>query len=151
MPRLPTCLAALAILSATACTSVLEETDPVDVRVVDLVPAVGTGSGQAWRVTFDVENRSDEDLPVRAMDVEMRLNGSELGRGRTEEPFRLPPYGGARVEATLEGTWLGLAQQVLNLAERRSFDWQVRGTLTTADEVLRFRDDGTLLDDGEDW
>lgn len=152
MPRLLPCLASLAFLAVAACTSVLEDEGPIEVKVVDLVPA--PGAGQAWRVTFDVDNRTAEDLAIQTMDVEMRLNGSDLGRGQAEEPFRLPPYGGARVEATLEGTWLGLAQQVLNLAARRSFDWQVRGTLTTegpAPETLRFRNDGTLLDDDEDW
>jgi hypothetical protein len=151
LPRLLSLLAALATLGAAACTSVLPDGDPVEVRVVDLVPAAGTGSGQAWRVTLDVDNRSGDDLLVRRMDLEMRLNGSDLGRGGTGQPFRLPPYAGARVEATVEGTWLGLARQVLNLAERRSFDWQVRGTLTTEEGTLRFRNDGTLLDDGEDW
>lgn len=139
-------------LALSSCGSLIEHDGPIAVTVVDLMPAVG--AGQAWRVTFDVENDSADDLAVRAMDVEMRLNGADLGRGTTDAPFRLPPYGGARVEATLEGTWLGLARQMLTLAERRSLDWQVRGTVTTEGpqpRIFRFRNDGTLLDDGEDW
>jgi hypothetical protein len=147
-------LAAFAVLAASACAPVFGDAGPVDVTVVDLVPAVGRGTGQAWGVTFDVDNRSARDLAIRAMDVEMRLNGSDLGRGSAEAPFRLPAYGTARVELTIEGTWLGLARQMLNLADRQSFDWQVRGTLTAegpSPETLHFRNDGTLLDDAADW
>ncbi len=127
----------------------------VTVELADLVPAPGP-AGQRWQALVDVENRGGSMMAVRDMTVELRIDGTEFGRGRVERPFTLPPYGDARVTVWLDSTWLAMARQMLAVLDGAAdLDWELRGTAWVetpggGERAVPVRGAGSLLE-GAGW
>ena len=88
-------------------------------------------------VTLTVRNPNDRPLPIKAMTCRLQIEGSEVARGASTLDRQIPAFGDALVDLDIEGSLLGLIQQLPSLSLKDApLDWTVSGTVTIADGFL---------------
>jgi LEA14-like dessication related protein len=48
---------------------------------------------QRFKVTMHVQNPNDRALPIKSVDCALQIEGEEVGRGESTEPFNVPAHG----------------------------------------------------------
>jgi LEA14-like dessication related protein len=48
---------------------------------------------QRFKVTLHVQNPNDRALPIKSVKVALEIEGVEVGRGESTEPFNVPAHG----------------------------------------------------------
>jgi LEA14-like dessication related protein len=64
------------------------EITPTSVEVVDVQI-----TQQRFKVGLHVQNPNDRSLPIKSANCTLQLQGVEVGRGETTEPFEVPAHG----------------------------------------------------------
>ena len=88
-------------------------------------------------VTLTVRNPNDRPLPIKAMTGRLQIEGNEVARGASTLDRQIPAFGDALVDLDVEGSLVGLIQQLPSLSLKDApLDWTVSGTVTVADGFL---------------
>ncbi|MGE0387844.1 MAG: LEA type 2 family protein [Gammaproteobacteria bacterium] len=131
MPALPRFLFALALFAIAGCARVPERIDPPSVALSDLRLVDMTLIEQTFAVKLRVRNPNPFDVPVRALDCAVEINGTQVATGASERPVTLPALGETFADVRAV-TSLGAVLQQLGAMSRggtRALRYRVHGTL----------------------
>jgi LEA14-like dessication related protein len=81
--------AAAALLSA--CAAVHFQAPDITPTAVELIDA--QLDEQRFKVTLHVQNPNDRALPIKTVNCALEIQGVEVGRGASSEPFSVPAHG----------------------------------------------------------
>ena len=83
-------LSAGAVLLSACAAMHLQAPDitPTAVELVDVAL-----DQQRFKVTLHVQNPNDRALPIKSVKVALEIEGVEVGRGESTEPFNVPAHG----------------------------------------------------------
>jgi LEA14-like dessication related protein len=97
-----------------ACSSLTHLQAPdITATAVELVDLQLTA--QRFKVGLHVQNPNDRDLPIKSANCALEIQGVEVGRGETTQPFNLPAHGESDVDMIVT---TNLASSVPNLIAR---------------------------------
>ena len=83
-------LPGVAVLLGACAVMHLQAPDitPTAVELVDVAL-----DQQRFKVTLHVQNPNDRALPIKSVKVALEIEGVEVGRGESTEPFNVPAHG----------------------------------------------------------
>jgi LEA14-like dessication related protein len=83
-------LSGVAVLLSACAAMHLQAPDitPTAVELVDVAL-----NQQRFKVTLHVQNPNDRALPIKYVKVALQIEGVEVGRGESNEPFNVPAHG----------------------------------------------------------
>ena len=83
-------LSGVAVLLSACAVMHLQAPDitPTAVELVDVAL-----DQQRFKVTLHVQNPNDRALPIKSVKVALEIEGVEVGRGESTEPFNVPAHG----------------------------------------------------------
>ena len=74
-----------------ACAVMHLQAPDITPTAVELVDAAL--DQQRFKVTLHVQNPNDRALPIKSVKVALEIEGVEVGRGESTEPFNVPAHG----------------------------------------------------------
>jgi len=83
-------LAAVAILLG-ACAAMHFQAPDITPTAVELMDV--RLDQQRFKVSLHVQNPNDRALPIKSANCTLQIEGVEVGRGETSEPFNVPAHG----------------------------------------------------------
>jgi LEA14-like dessication related protein len=83
-------LSAVAVL-LTACAAVHFQAPDITPTAVELMDV--QLNQQRFKVTLHVQNPNDRALPIKSVNCALQIEGVEVGRGESTEPFSVPAHG----------------------------------------------------------
>jgi LEA14-like dessication related protein len=99
------------LLSACALTRLqAPDITPTSVELVD-----AQLDQQRFKVGLHVQNPNDRSLPIKSANCALQIQGVEVGRGETTEPFNVPAHGESDIDMIVT---TNLATSVPNLVMR---------------------------------
>jgi hypothetical protein len=121
--------AALVLVIAVAGCAGYRDPIPPQVRLADLRPAVSGGLlEQRFRLDLRVTNPNDFDLDIRAISVDLDLNGQPFASGLSNQSATVPALGNALVPVELSSGILEVARQLLGITQSTEFSYRLKGT-----------------------
>ena len=109
--RLP--LLCLSVTLLSACSLMHLQAPDITPTSVELVDA--QLDQQRFKVGLHVQNPNDRSLPIKSANCALQIQGVEVGRGETTEPFDVPAHGESDIAMTVT---TNLATSVPNLVMR---------------------------------
>jgi LEA14-like dessication related protein len=108
---------ALGLLGALllGCCSLTPHFETPQLSVVDVRILGGDLWSQRLKVRLHVQNPNDRELPVRALQYTIEVEGQTFATGESTEPFVVPPLGASDFDMTINAN---LAGTVLKLIGR---------------------------------
>ena len=111
VPRLLALLVLAALLSACSLMQLkAPDVTPTTVEVVDVQL-----TQQKFNVGLHVQNPNDRSLPIKSANCTLQIQGVDVGRGETTEPFEVPAHGESDINMVVT---TNLATSVPNLVMR---------------------------------
>lgn len=101
---------------------------PPQVRLADLRPATGGLLEQRFRLDLRVTNPNDFDLDIRAINVDLDLNGRPFASGLNNQSVTVPALGNALVPVELSSGILEVVQQLMGMTRSTEFSYHLKGT-----------------------
>jgi len=99
------------LLSACALTRLqAPDITPTSVELMDVQV-----TEQRFKVGLHVQNPNDRSLPIKSANCALQIQGVEVGRGETTEPFNVPAHGESDIDMIVT---TNLATTVPNLVMR---------------------------------
>jgi LEA14-like dessication related protein len=91
-------LSGVAVLLSACAAMHLQAPDitPTAVELVDVAL-----NQQRFKVTLHVQNPNDRALPIKYVKVALQIEGVEVGRGESSEPFNVPAHGETDFDMTV--------------------------------------------------
>ena len=109
--RLPLLCLSASLLSACSLMHLqAPDITPTSVELVDAQIAE-----QRFKVGLHVQNPNDRSLPIKSANCALQIQGVEVGRGETTEPFNVPAHGESDINMVVT---TNLATSVPNLVMR---------------------------------
>jgi len=141
MPRFLTLLAVLGLcLAATGCASLTSlETPELKVTSFRVLEQESASLEQRFAVGLRVINPNNRDIDVDGIDFSLDLNGRQLARGVSDEPFRLPRLGEAETSVVVSTSLLDMLRQAVELGQQEedTLKYRLRGRLHLGGVFLR--------------
>ena len=135
--RNPLCPVLLCAVLVAGCATLTERWQSPEVAFAGLRLKEVTLARQTVIVTLTVRNPNDRPLPIKAMTGRLQVEGNEVARGASTLDRQIPAFGEALVDLDVEGSLVGLIQQLPSLSLKDApLDWTVSGTVTVADGFL---------------
>jgi LEA14-like dessication related protein len=102
------------LLSACAVTRLQPpDVQPTSVELMDVAL-----DRQRFKVGMHVQNPNDRDLPIKSANCTLEIQGVEVGRGETSQPFNVPAHGESDVDVIVTtNAATSLPNLVLRLAQ----------------------------------
>jgi LEA14-like dessication related protein len=116
MPLRTGAIALLALLAAFGCA--MRDAPALDVglqsvSLVDVQPLE-----QRFQLGLRFTNRTDRDIAVDGLTYRLDINGREFANGVSNQPFTVPRFGEARIEAAATSSLSGVLAQLEELRKR---------------------------------
>lgn len=118
----------LVVLLAVAGCARFGDPIPPQVRLADLRPMAGGLLEQRFRLDLRVTNPNDFSLNIRAVSVDLDLNGQPFASGLSNQSARIPALGNAVVPVEVSSGILDLARQLLGMSQTTEFSYRLKGT-----------------------
>lgn len=101
---------------------------PPQVRLADLRPLSGGLLEQRFRLDLRVTNPNDFSLDIRAVNVDLDLNGQPFANGLSNQSVTIPALGNGIVSVELSSGILAVVQQLMGMTQNTEFSYQMKGT-----------------------
>lgn len=124
-------LAAFAIL--TGCSSLGgPELDVPQLAIVSIATTSSDMFNQQFVVRLNIENPNDIELPVKAIDYRLFLEGDSFAEGMWKHPFKVPAKGEKEVDMMVTTNFVsGLGRLLSRLNGRDQVNYVFEGTMMT--------------------
>lgn len=120
---------ALASPVAAGCTSVSDE-PPVGVLLSDIAPGQGGGVGDApLLLVVRLENASPEPITIEGCSYRIRLNGTDIGRGLSNETLPLDRLSTATVRVPVHLSTVRLLGSLYRILNSSQVTYELDATL----------------------
>ena len=118
---------------AGGCSSFAPKLEPPAVELVSVDLAEAKFRRQRFDIVLRLTNPNDRDIPVKSLDYQIRLAGSDFATGRSTREFTLPAYGEADLQAQLSTDLVKSVFQMLRWMEDspKELDYEVQGRIDT--------------------
>lgn len=122
---------------------------PPQVRLADLRPLTGGLLEQRFRLDLRVTNPNDFALDIRAVSVDLDLNGQPFASGLSNQATTVPALGNALVPVELSSGILEIVRQLLGVTQSTEFSYSMKGTaylggLRIGQDSVPFEQNGSL-------
>ncbi len=120
--------AVLFILVVIAGCARFGDAIPPQVRLADLRPLSGGLLEQRFRLDLRVTNPNDFALDIRAVSVDLDLNGQPFASGLSNQATTVPALGNVVVPVELSSGILDVVRQLLGMSQSTEFSYHMKGT-----------------------
>jgi len=101
---------------------------PPQVRLADMRPLTGGLLEQRFRLDLRVTNPNDFALDIRAISVDLDLNGQPFASGLSNQATTVPALGNALIPVELSSGILEIARQLLGMTQSTELSYSMKGT-----------------------
>ena len=124
-----------AVLLASGCV-----TQPtLDVYVTNIVPLASSGLlEQRARMDLRLQNLSETPVQATGVDVRVVVNGTQLARGVSGTGFEIPRLDSVSTSVEVSASAFATIRQLLGIANRTRFYYQLKGRVFTDGVDKRF-------------
>ncbi len=107
---------AAAILLATlcACSAFAPKVQAPQLAITGVAMTSGDIFSQQFRVRLRVENPNDRELPVKAIDYKLFLQGDSFAEGTSTAPFNVPAHGETEFDITMRTNFVSSIGRLLS-------------------------------------
>ena len=123
------------VLLASGCV-----TQPtLDVYVTNIVPLASSGLlEQRARMDLRLQNLSETPVQATGVDVRVVVNGTQLARGVSGAGFEIPRLDSVSTSVEVSASAFATIRQLLGIANRTRFSYQLKGRVFTEGVDKRF-------------
>ncbi len=114
------------VLAVTGCAR-FGDPIPPQVRLADLRPLAGGLLEQRFRLDLRVTNPNDFSLNIRAVSVDLDLNGQPFANGLSNQSVTIPALGNAVVPVEVSSGILAVVQQLMGMTQSTEFSYRMTG------------------------
>jgi LEA14-like dessication related protein len=101
-----------ALLMLSACISTKLEAPKLSIVNVGMVSA--DIFSQQFRIRLHVQNPNDRELPIKAIDYELFLQGDSFAEGVSDQPFIVPAKGEAEFDTVVQTNFMSSVGRLLS-------------------------------------
>ena len=107
---------ATAVILATlcACSVFVPKMQAPQLAIVNVAMTSGDIFSQQFRVRLRVENPNDRELPVKAIDYKLFLQGDSFAEGTSTAPFNVPAHGETEFDITMRTNFVSSIGRLLS-------------------------------------
>ena len=129
----------LIVSTLTACATLGDYEERVNVTITDMTPLVSTLMEQRYLIRLRIQTRSRPPLTIDGVSLDMSLNGKAFASGVGNQNVIAPAYGEAMIEVKVSSTIFGLIRQIQSFQELedKPFQYEISGNLSTPDSFLK--------------
>jgi LEA14-like dessication related protein len=101
-----------ALLMLSACFNTRLEAPKLSVVNVGMVSA--DIFSQQFRIRLHVQNPNDRELPIKAIEYELFLQGDSFAEGISDQPFTVPAFGEAEFDTVVRTNFMSSVGRLLS-------------------------------------
>lgn len=138
MKQLMKGLLCLCVLAMSGCATVNFESPKLSVVSVGMVSA--DVFSQQFRIRLHVSNPNDRDLPIKAIEYKLFLQGDSFAEGLSNQPFVVPALGEAEFDTVVRTNFMssiGRMLSKLNGSDDGKVQYAFVGTVLLSKGMLR--------------
>jgi LEA14-like dessication related protein len=136
--RLFSIILILSGLLTTGCASLIQQTEPPLVSVINLKLLDVQLFEQQYGLTMRVQNPNDFPLPIKGLSYNLEVNGSDLAHGVSNKAITIPAFGEKKLELTMVSGTFGIIRQLQSLeqAKQQTLEYRLSGKLSLSSRFL---------------
>jgi LEA14-like dessication related protein len=139
---------ALLLLGLSSCSTLGPKLEPPQLDVVKVAMTSGDIFSQNFLVHLNVKNPNDRELPIKAIEYQLFLQGDSFAEGTNSRPFVVPANGETDFDMTVRTNFVsGVARLLTRLNGRSKVEYILEGTVHLQSGVLRkipFQESGVV-------
>lgn len=152
MAHLKTAISLLLALLLTTmiggCTSLVKKLnpDPPKVMLVGIDPVKMEVLQQTFKLTLNVQNPNDFDLPIRGIQFSAKINDDDFASGVSNQLVNIPALGEANLEVNVRSGLMQIINNLSKLGNAKSLDYSLQGNIRVQGIPVKipFKETGTL-------
>jgi LEA14-like dessication related protein len=128
----------LGLLMLSACSTLKFETPKLSVINVGMVSA--DVFSQQFKIRLHVRNPNDRELPIRAIEYKLFLQGDSFAEGFSNEPFVVPALGEAEFDTVVRTNFMSSVGRLLskmNTSDQGKVQYGFTGTVILSKGMLK--------------
>jgi LEA14-like dessication related protein len=142
------CALLLVVALAAGCSALAPKIETPRLMLVSASMVSGDIFSQVFRVRMHVQNPNDRDLPIRAIDYQLFLEGDSFAEGVADRPFLVPALGETEFDLTVRTNFVSSIGRLLSrLNGRKKVEYVIEGRVLTDLGVVKkvpFRESGVI-------
>jgi len=107
----------IAALAVVGCTGIKPDLKTPELSVVSVGMVSGDIFSQQFRVRLRVQNPNDRELPVKAIDYHLFLQGDSFAEGVSDAPFVVPAVGETEFDMLVRTNFVSSIGRLLSRLE----------------------------------
>lgn len=121
--------------------------EPPKVTLLGITPVKMEVLQQTFRLTLNLQNPNDFDLPIRGLQFNAAINDDDFASGVSNNAIDLPAFGEAEMEVEVRSGLMQIIDNLSKLGSAESLDYSLRGSVKVEGIPVRlnFKERGTLL------
>ena len=147
-PGLAAGLLIVLVAGLTGCSALAPRIETPRLSIVGIAMTSADLFNQQFLVRLNVENPNDRQLPVKAIDYKLFLEGDSFAEGSTNNAFVVPASGATEFDMTVRTNFISGAGRLLSrLNGRDQVNYVLEGTVRTDLGLLQkipFQRSGTV-------
>jgi LEA14-like dessication related protein len=141
-------VALVAIALGAGCSMFAPKLETPRLTIVRVSMTSGDMFNQNFLVRMNVQNPNDRELPVKAIDYKLFLEGDNFAEGMATKPFVVPALGETEFDLTVRTNFVsGLGRLLSRLNGRDQVSYVFEGKVTADVGMVRkipFQESGTV-------
>jgi LEA14-like dessication related protein len=142
------CALILAFALLSGCSALAPKIETPRLMLVSASMVSGDIFSQTFRVRMHVENPNDRDLPIRAIDYQLYLEGDSFAEGVTDRSFVVPALGETEFDLTVRTNFVSSIGRLLSrLNGKKKVEYVLEGRVLTDLGIVKkvpFRESGVI-------
>jgi LEA14-like dessication related protein len=124
------------VLMLIGCAGLGKALDPPRISLADLRIQPSTGLETAFLIQLRVINPNDIDLEVRAVSLDLELNGQPFASGITNTPTTVPAYGSNLIEVQTYSSVIHMVRTMIGIHQSGEIAYRAKGKLRMGGDAL---------------
>lgn len=124
------------ILILLGCAGIGKGLEPPRISLADIRLQQRTGLETAFIMQLRVINPNDIDLDIRAVSLDLEVNGQPFASGVSDAPVTIPAYGSNLVEVQTYTSVIHMVKSMIGIHQSGEIAYRVKGRLRTGGAAL---------------
>ncbi|MCU0560061.1 MAG: LEA type 2 family protein [Desulfobacterales bacterium] len=125
-----------AILALMGCAGIGKRLEPPRISLADIRVQQSSGLETAFMLQLRVINPNDVDLEVRAVSLDLEINGQPFASGAASNPVTVPAYGSNLVEVQTYSSVIRMLTSMIGILPSGEIAYRARGHLRIGGDAL---------------